>query len=285
MKIYDQGILSTSDIYFHTPRENARNLFFYLVCTGHYFCDTTYIVNRKSYNSFLTIYIKKGSGFICLGEKMVEVQEGNLILLDCYQKHCYGTQTGWEIIWAHFDGRMARDYFNAITPPGSGKVLTPRDLQGAQHGLTKIFDMFHHASDQRHTISEPLINKYIIHTLTEFMKSDATETDSQTGITEDLLAFIAENIDQPLPLEALAKRAALSPYYFSRIFKKETGYSPHEYVLLARTNAAKFYLKTTDLLSRDIALRCGFSNECSFCTAFKRITGVTPLAYRSSEIL
>ncbi|MDR1136711.1 MAG: helix-turn-helix domain-containing protein [Synergistaceae bacterium] len=50
-------------------------------------------------------------------------------------------------------------------------------------------------------------------------------------------------------------------YYFARLFKKETGYTPHKYVLTARINAAKFYLKRAALSVREISLSRGFSSE------------------------
>ena len=55
----------------------------------------------------------------------------------------------------------------------------------------------------------------------------------------------------------------------------------HEYLVNARVNAAKFYLKTTAYPNKEIAYRCGFSSESSFCTVFKRVAGLTPQAYRN----
>jgi transcriptional regulator GlxA family with amidase domain len=80
----------------------------------------------------------------------------------------------------------------------------------------------------------------------------------------------------------LAGRVSLSRYYFTRLFKKETGYTPHKYVLMARINAAKFYLKSSRLSIKEISASCGFANECGFCAAFRRIVGITPMVYRNS---
>ena len=70
--------------------------------------------------------------------------------------------------------------------------------------------------------------------------------------------------------------------YFSRLFKKETGYSPHEYVIQARVNAAKYFLQSARLSQKDICYSCGFSSESSFCTTFKKATGLTPSQYRKN---
>ena len=100
---------------------------------------------------------------------------------------------------------------------------------------------------------------------------------------EEVLSFINEHIDQPLTLESLAQRVSLSSFYFSRVFKRETGYTLREYLLNTRINAARFYLRTTHLSLKEIACRCGYGSDSTFCTTFKRITGMTPLEYRNQR--
>ena len=78
----------------------------------------------------------------------------------------------------------------------------------------------------------------------------------------------------------MAKEAALSKYHFSRIFKKETGFSPLEYVFNTKINLAKTILITTNRKIADIALDLGFSSESSFINAFKSRTGFSPNGFR-----
>ena len=278
MKIKEKGVLHSSEVYFHTASETAKSLFFYIRCTGRYQCDGTYAVRRQSYNSFLLLYVVSGSGYVMLDGRNTTIGEGTLVLLDCYQPHSYGTEAGWDILWVHMDGAQARAYYNAIAQGHNLCVFLP-DPYRAMRSLEKIFRMYHH--DKR--ASEALINQYLVAVLTELLVSGTErENDSAGGNMEELLTYITQNIDRPLTLEELAKRAALSPFYFSRVFKRETGYTPHEYLINARVNAAKFYLKTTQHANKEIAFRCGFTSESSFCTVFKRVTGVTPQTYRNA---
>ena len=90
-----------------------------------------------------------------------------------------------------------------------------------------------------------------------------------------------EKKDQELSLEDLAAQAALSPFYFSRLFKRETGFSPHRYILAARIGNAKFLLQSTGDSVKRICFTVGFTSESSFCTAFKKETGLTPSEYRA----
>ena len=278
MKINEPGVLPESNAYFHTSSLMAQKLFFTLGCTGHYFCNEHYAVRRPSYDSFLVLYVVRGRGYCYLDGQRVELGVGSLVLLDCYLPHRYGTDTGWEIYWIHFDGRMARDTFEAVAQTRR-QVILPKNTYHAAHALERIYTMFH--VDKR--ISEALISKNITSILTEFLVYELPEEGVPEHSTriEEVLSYINEHIDQPLTLDSLAQRVSLSPFYFSRVFRKETGYTLREYMINTRINAARFYLRTTELSLKEISYRCGYGSDSTFCTTFKRITGMTPLEYRN----
>ena len=280
MKINEPGVLPESNAYFHTSSLMAQKLFFTLGCTGHYFCNEHYAVRRPSYDSFLVLYVVRGRGYCYLDGQRVELGVGSLVLLDCYLPHRYGTDTGWEIYWIHFDGRMARDTFEAVAQTRR-QVILPKNTYHAAHALERIYTMFH--VDKR--ISEALISKDITSIVTEFLVFELPEegVPEHSARIEEVLSYINEHIDQPLTLESLAQRVSLSPFYFSRVFRKETGYTLREYLINTRINAARFYLRTTELSLKEISYRCGYGSDSTFCTTFKRLTGMTPLEYRNQR--
>lgn len=97
---------------------------------------------------------------------------------------------------------------------------------------------------------------------------------------DDTLQYINRHLTEDLTLERLAKRVSLSPFYFSRRFKQETGYTPYHYIYTSRIHLARFYLKTSEDTVKEIGYRCGFKSEHSFCTAFKNEMGQTPTEFR-----
>lgn len=278
MKVYNRGVKKESEIYFHTRSSQAKKMFFYPVCVGHYFCDSTYQVRRTSYNSFLILYVVSGSGYILSEGEEKTLTAGNFAMLDCYAPHGYGTHTQWEIYWLHFDGPLARDYYDCCAEYGN--IFTPVNSYAGGYELCKIFEAF----DKHRKVSEAVISRRITALLTDLLCAGNESAERKTAITDAAMAYISENLDQPLTIEQMAQHVSLSPYHFSRVFKQETGFSPHEYLLHTRINMAKYMLRGGDLTIKVIAFRCGFSSESSFCTTFKRIEGITPARYRSENL-
>lgn len=96
------------------------------------------------------------------------------------------------------------------------------------------------------------------------------------------MEYLAENLDQKLPLEEVAKEAGFSRYHFLRIFKKNTGLSPHAFRTQRRIDAArKFLLQGTPLAQ--IAIETGFTDQSHFTNKFRQYTGATPKQYLDSK--
>lgn len=88
--------------------------------------------------------------------------------------------------------------------------------------------------------------------------------------------YIEAHLDQNLELEDLAQRAGVSQFYFSRLFKKSLGITPHQYVIRQRVARARQLIQQGELGLAEIALECGFANQGHLNRHFKRLTGVTP---------
>jgi AraC-like DNA-binding protein len=78
----------------------------------------------------------------------------------------------------------------------------------------------------------------------------------------------------------LANLVGLSEFHFIRAFKQSVGHSPYQYVLSKRTSAAKEMLLNRDLSVADVALAVGFSDAPQLNRVFRKLTGVTPTAFR-----
>lgn len=118
-------------------------------------------------------------------------------------------------------------------------------------------------------LRKPLLSKYINDILTSFLLySTADKKNDSTDMIETVISYINEHFKEDLPDKVLASAAGLSSYHFIRVFKRETGFTPHEYVINTRLSNARYLLRNTTMSVKDICFSCGFSSESAFCNHF-----------------
>ncbi len=96
----------------------------------------------------------------------------------------------------------------------------------------------------------------------------------------ELQTWIVENLDADLSVPALARRVAMSPRHFARVFTREVGMTPGQFVEKARVEAARRRLEESPQGVKTIAADCGFGSADTMRRAFLRMLRVAPLAYR-----
>jgi AraC-like DNA-binding protein len=97
----------------------------------------------------------------------------------------------------------------------------------------------------------------------------------------DVYMYIRENYFKPISLEKIAKIAKMSPFSFSRYFKKNCGAGFVEYLNKVRTNKACYLLRETEYQVHDIAMECGFASISNFNKQFRKSEGISPRDYRA----
>jgi transcriptional regulator GlxA family with amidase domain len=97
----------------------------------------------------------------------------------------------------------------------------------------------------------------------------------------ELQAWIADHPGADLSVSALARRAAMSPRNFARVFLRTVGVTPAEHVDRVRVEAARRRLEESDANVDEVATACGFGTRESLRRAFHRALRVSPTAYRS----
>jgi transcriptional regulator GlxA family with amidase domain len=88
------------------------------------------------------------------------------------------------------------------------------------------------------------------------------------------------HVDQPVTVEAIARRAGVTPRTLETIFSKSIGETPGAYYLRLRLTAARKLVTDTRLPMAEIAGRTGFSSAAVFSRAFSRAFGQAPVQVR-----
>lgn len=97
----------------------------------------------------------------------------------------------------------------------------------------------------------------------------------------DIFNYVRENYSSPITLEKVSRMAHMSPFAFSRYFKKYSGSGFVEYLNKVRMNKAGHLLRETEYQVHEIATQCGFSSISNFNKQFRKTEGLAPRDYRA----
>ena len=97
-----------------------------------------------------------------------------------------------------------------------------------------------------------------------------------------VLDWAAANLDQDHSVASLSAKALMSERTFARRFLAETGTTPHKWLNQQRVLAARSLLEESDLAVEQVADRVGFNSAVVLRDHFRRVTGLSPQAYRQS---
>jgi transcriptional regulator GlxA family with amidase domain len=103
---------------------------------------------------------------------------------------------------------------------------------------------------------------------------------SEMASIRELQIWIAEHLEARLSVEDLADRMAMSVRNFERVFTREVGATPSQYVLQMRVEAARRQLERTDRGLKQVASAAGFGSVDVMRRAFVRLLGITPRRHR-----
>jgi two-component system response regulator YesN len=103
-----------------------------------------------------------------------------------------------------------------------------------------------------------------------------------SGIIINARDYIFNNYCTDITLEDVSKEVNVSPNYFSKLFKDETGSNFIDYVTTLRIEKAKKLLSDSKCYNKEICYQIGYSDPNYFSRIFKKIVGVTPTEYKSS---
>jgi AraC family transcriptional regulator len=136
--------------------------------------------------------------------------------------------------------------------------------------------------------AESLVNTLVAHLFRHYSTAGERFQHHLGGLPKHKLRrvteFIEENLEHDLTLTEIAEIAELSPFHFARSFKQTTGSTPIQFLTQRRINLAKRLLVESELPIVEIGLRAGFKNQSHFTTLFRKITAMTPKAYRNEHL-
>lgn len=289
MDIPEAGVLSSSLRYFFTPSSLASELFYYPTRAGRYFCDHRYAFNHDVETARLAshrlnlmlICVCRGELRFVLEGETANAMPGQAALFDCRRPHEYSAQDDTEFCWMLFNGLNAEALYRRILQNKGGRhVFAPAGFSEIARGIGELVS----SCETGERMSEAACSQLIHHLLCELLLGGESSGGEENQAVNAAIGFINRNLYRTITVGDAAAAASFSTAHFSRVFKLQTGYSPYEYILLRRIDAAKHLLTSTRLSVKEVAYQVGYNSEENFIHSFRKKVGVTPGVFRSVPV-
>lgn len=266
------GILPKSFERAYNPTQPAQDLFLYVEYIGHAYCTPEYCAVRKEYCHYLLMYILDGKAVLSTEGQTYEAQAGDAFLFETQRPHIYGAIGNMEMLWVHFNGKHFHPFFSYLISSNHNQHLF--HLKNNTEFLSEFQDLVYSFISSRQ-YPEIIVSAKLYEILGLLLSKE----DSSDSIGK-LINYINSHYSDPLTLDFLAHYAGLSVSNFCSLFKKETGYSPYQYIINTRLHASRQYLTSSSYSIEHIAALAGFATASSYIAAFRRKYKITPGQFR-----
>lgn len=280
MQCKENGVLPGSQYFFFTPSEIVNKYFYYLLVCGHFYCQTGYYIKRKTHFAPLLMYVKEGILQVeCEGNKYT-ARKDDIVLIDCRYPHCYYSDGSTDFVFFHYKGINSLNITDELLKNNGSPIFQIKNAKTIYNIINTIITKLYNeqpVSDMEFSCA--------VHELLCLMRlPEKTFELYDDSIIAKVTDYVNKNISSTITLADLAKQANLSSFYFSKVFKRATGFSPIEYVSKTRIDLAKKILKTTTKSINEIAIGLGYSSSSCFINAFIHSVGISPNKFRKFSI-
>lgn len=260
------------DIHCFLPPEAAVP--FAVEMCGISYCDGSYAIARERSSICVVEYIVKGTGAVTLDGITETASAGDVYILPPGSRHAY-----------HSDGEdpWTKIFLNAwgpLIPP----LLEAYGLNGhsvihrcpAEKPLRELFDLT--ASTPAPAVHTQSALKF--HEILTIAAASLAGRPGSDNEADKLKALLDGQLERNFSTRELAAHIYRSEDYVIKLFKRRFGQTPHAYSLNRKICMAQTLLTQSRLPIAAVAARLGYDDAQYFSHVFRRLTGVSPSAYR-----
>ncbi len=262
----------------------ARSNLLYLQEIGDFDVGNNYRTDREGFPSYLIKLTLAGSGILRYGGKTYEIPAGTLFWIDCMQPQQYFTDPAvgsWRVIWLHFHGANAKFYYDSFLQQTGGKPVASLAPGSPVYSVFRqLLELDY--SEQAQVSLDLQISGLLSQLVSECVRA-AMLPQAQAHypkVVQEAYLYLTQNFEKQITLSELGARFGVSPFHLQKLFRRYIGLSPADCLIHLRIARAKELLRTTRDSIGTIANRIGMSSQNYFSLQFKKLEGITPLAYR-----
>lgn len=272
---YGLGIINS-----YLPTSRAVRYLNWFRAAGWHKCGAAY---HRHYpqgdEGVLALFTISGGGRLSMNGRVYRLDAGTVAVVPHRTPMEYGTgETGeWEFYWINMQGpavipaaeNMAEDKTAVFRPSCmSACVQIVRELIGLEDPRKYRFEM---------EVSRRIASLF------ELLLADRFFSDqekAEESLSDRAAAYLEAHYGEKILLDELSRALYVSRNQLIRVFQKEIGYTPYEYLKRYRLIKACELLQMTDLPVNEVGQKTGFLNSSNFSCQFHRQYGMTPREYR-----
>ena len=263
------------------------------------------LIRQHRHTEFEISLILSGSGLYRTENGDYDIRSGDIFLYSANEYHCISDITpdpGYdcmELLNVHFsaallsaDGITDTDsplnvFFNRSAKFQNRLTRDNPHSKEVADLLLKVREECEQKKTCYRTSVRNLIGQVLI-TITRNYGYTIPDVSVQSPVRYDenlrlAIAYINEHFCEPLTLDNIIEAAHMTKTNFITVFKASYDMTTWDYINIKRIDQAKKLLSSTSLTMLDIATHCGYNNTTNFNRIFRKVTGITPKAYRSSK--
>lgn len=227
-----------------------------------------FVFPKHLHRAFELFYQREGESTVTVDEREYRLSAGEAVLSFPYQSHSYSAPQNSRHTMVIFSPELVSGFYRA------------------SKGIPKE-NRFRLSLEEGVDLSNPFLCRALAYRICgEFEQGREYGPCSSSGADlqwNAILRFIHENYCQSCSLRDVAESAGYDYAYVSKLFKRRTGHSFHQYLIRLRIEKSRSLLLESELGVTEIAYECGFGSLRSFHRAFWEAFGVSPSLYREQE--
>ena len=262
--------------------QQAMNLLACFSGVGWHHCNDLYHIARPNgCGDALILFTVSGNGALNVEGRMFCLVPGSIALIPQAVRHEYYTPKDgiWEFYWAHPQGTISNailEYFFHLCDD------TVFHSENIGMYIEKIETIMQYIKNKE-SLSEMTLCAEFSDLMYKLL-SDTRDHTVPKRISGSLIRYMEKHYAENISIKKLSEEFYVSPSHLIRCFKKESGYTPYEYLGMIRLTKACGLLEYTDMSVEQVAEAVGMPHVGRFITKFKKLKGVTPGNYRKQYV-
>lgn len=256
-----------------------------------WYSDTPWRYEMHDHSAVEILLTMEGSVTYTVEDAVYQVRKGEVLLIPSDTQHSLSMGEGSSryLFLLEPEGLQSMRDIKALNPHFQ-RTFHLRDGSEAHVRIRELLLRMESVYEKRELLWNAVCYSYLLRIYAilgqRYLNGVRFRSADPGGIAESevitaAMTYINNHYQQDLSLEDVAGFAGFSRYYFSRSFKKQTGYSFKDYLCQKRLQVAMDLLIRTDKPMKDVAVESGFGSVATFNRVFREKKSCTPTQFRA----